>query len=129
MQTRNLLTRIERAERITKTSSELLPDCTCFPPHEQPEFRWRAEAEAAATVPCPIHGLRFQVVVSRFLYRPLLYYLPILRAAGTPLAAVPEGHAGEFRSCSMARPEEVPWARNNANPAGREANTIRGHGD
>jgi hypothetical protein len=39
------------------------------------KFKWRAEAEAAATVLCPTHGLRFQIVVTRFLYRPLWYYL------------------------------------------------------
>ena len=47
----------------------------CFPLDEQPEFRWRAEAEEAARVLCPLHGRRFQTVVTRFLYRALHYYV------------------------------------------------------
>ena len=46
-----------------------LEACLCFPVDEQPEFRWRAEAEEAARVLCPLHGRRFQTVVTRFLYR------------------------------------------------------------
>ena len=75
MRSRILEKRLERAEQAARVDSKFLEQCICFPPHEQPEFRWRAEAEAAATVLCPIHGLRFQIVVTRFLYRPLLYYL------------------------------------------------------
>jgi hypothetical protein len=43
--------------------------CLCFPADEQPEFRWQADAEEAAKVLCPLHGRRFQTVVTRFLYR------------------------------------------------------------
>lgn len=75
MRTRNLLNRIERAEQAAKGPSFFAFNCTCFPLDEQPEFRWRAEAEAAARVLCPIHGLRFQLVVTRFLYRAPRYYL------------------------------------------------------
>ena len=42
-------------------------DCTCFAENEQPEFKWRAEAEAAAKVLCPLHGVRFRTVVSAYL--------------------------------------------------------------
>jgi len=49
--------------------------CLCFPVDEQPEFRWRAEAEEAAGVLCPLHGRRFQTVVTRFLYRALHFYV------------------------------------------------------
>jgi hypothetical protein len=49
-------------------------DCTCFPEDEQPEFKWRAEAEAAAKVLCPLHGVRFRIIVRRFLYRGLRFY-------------------------------------------------------
>jgi hypothetical protein len=44
------------------------PDCLCFPGEEQPEFRWQVEAEIAASVLCPLHGSRFRIVVTRFLF-------------------------------------------------------------
>jgi len=49
--------------------------CLCFPADEQPEFRWRAEAEEAARVLCPLHGQRFQKVVTRHLYQALRCYV------------------------------------------------------
>jgi hypothetical protein len=49
--------------------------CLCFPVDEQPEFRWRAEAEEAARVLCPLHGRRFQTVVKRHLYWALRCYV------------------------------------------------------
>ena len=69
MQTRTLLARIERLEQAAPAQSRFSPDCICFPANEQPEFKWRIEAEVAAKVLCPLHGLRFQVVVTRYLYR------------------------------------------------------------
>ena len=75
MRTRTLLARIERAEQSVREPLASLVGCTCFPSDEQPEFRWRTEAETAATVLCPIHGLRFQTVVTRFLFRALWHYL------------------------------------------------------
>ena len=51
------------------------PDCICFPANEQPEFKWRVEAEVAAKVLCPLHGLRFQVVVTRYLYRAVRFHI------------------------------------------------------
>src|SRR5437867_2050556 len=69
MSTQRLLRRIELAEKTAKTQSVFAPHCICFPEDEQPEFRWRAEAEMAAEVLCPIHGIRFRIVVTRFLYR------------------------------------------------------------
>jgi hypothetical protein len=36
---------------------------------EQPEFKWRAEAEEAVQVLCPLHGRRLQTVVTRHIYQ------------------------------------------------------------
>jgi hypothetical protein len=69
MTTRTQLRRVERAEQAAKTQLRFSPDCLCFPDDEQPEFRWQVEAEIAASVLCPLHGSRFRIVVSRFLYR------------------------------------------------------------
>jgi len=49
--------------------------CICFPENEQPEFKWRAEAEIAAAVLCPLHGLRFHIVITRALYRAFRFYI------------------------------------------------------
>ena len=51
-----------------KAQSRCSPDCICFPENEQPEFKWQAEAEMAAAVLCPLHGLRFRIVVTGELY-------------------------------------------------------------
>jgi alkylation response protein AidB-like acyl-CoA dehydrogenase len=75
MSTQRLLRRIEVAEQTVKVLSLFARHCTCFPEDEQPEFRWRAEAEMAAEVLCPIHGIRFRIVVTRFLYRASWRYL------------------------------------------------------
>ena len=75
MSTQRLLRRIELAEKTAKAQSVFAPHCICFPEGEQPEFRWRAEAEMAAEVLCPIHGIRFRIVVTRFIYRPSWKYL------------------------------------------------------
>ena len=37
--------------------------------------QWRAEAEIAAAVLCPLHGLRFHIVVTRDLYRAFRFYI------------------------------------------------------
>src|SRR5438270_13491029 len=70
MSTQRLLRRIELAEKTAKAQSIFAPHCICFPEGEQPEFRWRAEAEMAAEVLCSIHGIRFRIVVTRFIYHP-----------------------------------------------------------
>ena len=49
--------------------------CLCFPADEQPEFKWRAEAEEAAGVICPLHGRRFNRVVTRHLYYAQRFYV------------------------------------------------------
>jgi hypothetical protein len=43
-------------------------DCICFPPHEPPFLESRAEAEAAKSVLCPLHGERFSSVAP-YIYR------------------------------------------------------------
>jgi hypothetical protein len=68
------VTRLELASRV-RTATHFSEECRCFPVDEQPEFRWQAEAEAAAKVLCPLHGRRFQTIVTRFLYRALHYYV------------------------------------------------------
>ena len=61
------IARLEQRRKMqaTKRFSEA---CTCFPADEQPEFKWRTEAEMAAAVLCPLHGLRFRIVVTGELY-------------------------------------------------------------
>ena len=68
------LTRLELTN-TTRMAKHFSEECICFPVDEQPEFRWQVEAEAAAKVLCPLHGRRFQTVVTRFLYRALHYYV------------------------------------------------------
>lgn len=72
-----LKTRLARLESSSKTPlAAYFPEaCICFPADEQPEFRWKAEADAAGKVLCPVHGRRFQTVVTRFLYRALRFYV------------------------------------------------------
>jgi len=62
------LARLELASRA-RTVAHFSEEFLCFPVDEQPEFRGQADAEEAAKVPCPLHGRRFQTVVTRFLYR------------------------------------------------------------
>src|SRR5712692_2247166 len=78
---RTLLARIERAEQAVKARSRCSPDCICFLENEQPEFRWRAEAEIAADVPCPLH-VRFLIVVKREHYRALCFTSPTSSKGG-----------------------------------------------
>ena len=68
------LARLELASRV-HTAGHFPEACLCFPVDEQPEFRWRAEAEEAARVLCPLHGRRFQTAVKRHLYWALRCYV------------------------------------------------------
>jgi hypothetical protein len=83
MTTRAQLRRVERAEQAAKTQLRLSSDCLRFPDVEQPEFRWQVEAEIAASVLCPLHGSRFRIVVTRFLFRAAGFYRSD-REAGCP---------------------------------------------
>ena len=69
--------RIARLEQRRKMqATKRFPEaCTCFPADEQPGFKWRAEAEIAAAVLCPLHGLRFHIVITRDLYRAFRFYI------------------------------------------------------
>jgi hypothetical protein len=68
------LARLELVSRVQR--AEYFPDaCICFPVDEQPEFKWRAEAEEAAKVLCPLHGKRFQAVVTRRFYQAQRFYV------------------------------------------------------
>ena len=80
MTTRTQLRRVERAEQAAKTQLRFSPECLCFPDDERPEFRWQVEAEIAARVLCPLHGLRFKVVLTRFLYRAARFYSSDMQA-------------------------------------------------
>ena len=75
------IARLEQRRKMqaTKRFSEA---CTCFPADEQPGFKWRAEAEMAAAVLCPLHGLRFHIVITRDLYRAFRFTSPTIRTAG-----------------------------------------------
>src|SRR5450755_2501262 len=68
----NLRTRLKKLEQ-TMTDPNISPqqdeDCICFPPDEPPEFRWVAEIETAATVRCPLHGVRFGAIDKPAIYR------------------------------------------------------------
>jgi hypothetical protein len=68
------LTRLELTN-TTRMAKHFSEECICFPVDEQPEFKWRAEAEEAARVLCPLHGRRFQTVVKRHLYWALRCYV------------------------------------------------------
>jgi hypothetical protein len=87
MTTRTQLKRVERAEQAARTQLRFSPDCLCFPDEEQPEFRWRVEAEIAASVLCPLHGSRFRIVVTRFLFRAARFYRSDMEA-GCPHRSV-----------------------------------------
>jgi hypothetical protein len=57
--------------------------CICFPQDEAPEFCWKAEAEIAAAVLCPLHGVRFHAIQARlFIYRAKWLYRPKDYASG-----------------------------------------------
>jgi hypothetical protein len=46
-----------------------------LPADQQPEFMWRADAKEASKALCPLHGRRFQIVVTRFFCRALRFYI------------------------------------------------------
>jgi hypothetical protein len=57
-----------RAEQITPIVWE--EACICFPLDELPELEFIAEAEIAAAVLCPLHGVRFHAIKPRLsIYR------------------------------------------------------------
>jgi hypothetical protein len=53
-----LKSRLSKLEK-TKRGITAEADCICFPPDEPPFLELRAEAEAAKSVLCPLHGERF----------------------------------------------------------------------
>jgi hypothetical protein len=55
MTLKNRLSKLEKAKRGITAEA----DCLCFPPDEPPFLELRAEAEAAKSVLCPLHGERF----------------------------------------------------------------------
>jgi hypothetical protein len=61
MHQRNLLARIENAERVADAAlgQTFSGGCICFPRNEPPEFGWLLEEQIAAKVECPLHGDRF----------------------------------------------------------------------
>jgi hypothetical protein len=68
------LARLESAFK-TEIAKHFPETCLCFPADEQPELKWRAEAEEAAKVLCPLHGKRFQAVVTRHGYQAERFYV------------------------------------------------------
>ena len=64
MTLRNRLSKLEKAKRGITAEA----DCLCFPPDEPPFLELRAEAEAAKSVLCPLHGERFSSVAP-YIYR------------------------------------------------------------
>ena len=68
------LARLELASRV-QWAAHFPESCICFPVDEQPEFKWRAEAEEAVQVLCPLHGRRFQTVVHRHIYQAQRFYV------------------------------------------------------
>ena len=62
MKQRNLLARIEKAERVADAAlgQTFSGGCICFPKNEPPEFGWLIEEQIAAKVRCPLHEERFK---------------------------------------------------------------------
>ncbi len=62
MHQRNLLVRIENAERVADAAlgQTFSGGCICFPKNEPPFFGFPIEEQVAAKVRCPLHGERFQ---------------------------------------------------------------------
>jgi hypothetical protein len=70
MDIRIRLKKLEQTMTEQKTAAVWSEACICFPPDEPPEFCWLAEAETAAAVVCPLHGVRFHAIQPRlFIYR------------------------------------------------------------
>ena len=62
MHQRNLIARIENAERVADATlgQTFSGGCICFPKHESPFFGFLIEEQIAAEVKCPLHGDRFK---------------------------------------------------------------------
>jgi hypothetical protein len=62
MHQRNLITRIENAERVADATlgHKFSGGCICFPKNEPPFFGFPIEEQIAARVKCPLHGDRFK---------------------------------------------------------------------
>ena len=62
MHQRNLIARIENAERVADATlgQTFSGGCTCFPKHEPPFFGSLIEEQMAAKIKCPLHGDRFK---------------------------------------------------------------------
>jgi hypothetical protein len=65
MDIRTRLHKLEQTRVEQKTTKGWEEACICFPPDEPPELEFRAEAEIAAAVLCPLHGARFQAIKLR----------------------------------------------------------------
>ena len=62
MHQRNLLARIENAEKVADAAlgQTFSGGCICFPTNEPPFFGFLLEEQIAAKVKCPLHGERFK---------------------------------------------------------------------
>jgi hypothetical protein len=62
MHQRNLLARIENAERLADAAmgQTFSGGCICFPKDEPPFFGFPIEEQIATRVKCPLHGDRFK---------------------------------------------------------------------
>jgi hypothetical protein len=62
MHQRNLLARIENAERVADAAlgQTFAGGCICFPKNDPPCFGWPIEEQIAARLKCPLHGERFR---------------------------------------------------------------------
>jgi hypothetical protein len=62
MHQRNLIARIENAERVADATlgHTYSGGCICFPKNEAPFFGLLIEEQIAAEVKCPLHGERFK---------------------------------------------------------------------
>lgn len=71
MDVRTRLKKLEQTRAEQKTSEGVWEEaCICFPPDEPPELEFMAEAEIAASVLCPLHGVRFHAIQQRLvIYR------------------------------------------------------------
>lgn len=81
MHQRNLLARIENAEKVADSTLGLsyAGGCICFPKNEPPFFGLPVEEQVAAKIKCPLHGDRFKpryfVYVAKWLREKLWEHL------------------------------------------------------
>ena len=110
MRFRARVARLESA-RSERIATHFQDACICFPVAEQPEFRWQAEVDHAAKVRCPIHGVRFQTVVTRHLYQASRFYISDFERGWPHLSAQYQKamRASLDPSLWPAQEEEVPW--------------------